>query len=1848
MGSSLESATLVHPASYAQRQLWFLEQLDPGQPAYHINVAVELRADATPDSVRRTLAELIDRHESLRTVFVERDGAPMQVVLPSVEVELAVTDLRGQSAAAAGPAADRCRQQAAGTPFDLAAGPLLRAHLLRHADRTELVLIVHHLVADAWSIRVLLREFGPIHDAVLHGRPSPLPELPIQYADYAAWQASRTDGPEGAAALAYWRAQLAELPTLDLPTDFPRPAAPGLRGGAAEVSLPGSVATALAELGRRHGATLFMTVLAGYAALLHRYSGQHEVVVGSPVAGRDVADLEQVVGLFVNRLVLRLDLGGNPTFTELLGRVRRVCLDAYAHQQAPFERLVEELAPVRDAGRAPLFQVGFNLLPQMDAGMAAGPGDGHQFRNGTVRHDLNLDVAPDAAGLTCLLEYRDDLFRPETAARMAAALGRILTVAAARPDTRIGALPLHTAGERRELTRPAGPPAGTGCLHQTVAGLAGRIPDAPAVVGADGELCYAALHDRAIALARRLAGHGVRRGDVVGVCLEPSAALVVAMLGTLHAGAGYLPLDPAAPPARRGFQLADAGVRLVLTAADPPPLPPGVTALSVHIGQSDVDGHPAGVADPLPVVTPGDLAYVIYTSGSTGRPKGVAVEHRQLSAYAGAITARVGFAEGDVSAMLQPPTFDSSVTMLVGALTSGGCLRLVDPATARDPGAVAALFRAHPADHLKITPSHLAALRAGTDPAAVLPRRALILGGEAAPPELVLDLVEHAGCAVHNHYGPTETTVGVLSGQVEPGSLTGTGTAPLGRPLVGVGAYLLDRYLQPVPIGVPGEIYLGGHTVTRGYLGRPGLTAAAFRPDPFSTEPGSRMYRTGDRARRLPDGRIEYLGRVDDQVKIRGVRVEPAEVAAVLAEHPDVASAAVVARAGPAGDRLVGYVTARAGALLSADDLRAQARRLLPEQLVPAAVVVLDALPLTAHGKVDRAALPDPAPAPRPTPTAPRTPAEEALAAVWRDVLGVTGVSVDDNFFDLGGDSILSILVVARAREAGYALTVRQVFAHQTIAAAAAVAVPVGGGAGPAAGGEPGPAPLTPNQAAFLARAAAPDRFTQGLWVDLAAEVDLPTLRRALDALVTQHDALRLRVRRTAGGWQQSVAAAGEPVRLDLFDLTGIPAAERAAAAERHAIALESTVDLAGGRVLAGAVADAGAAGRRLLLIAHHFAVDAVSWRILLADLQVAYRQLAGGRPDVTLPPAGITFAGWTRLLAAEAAGPETAAEAAYWSGPTRTTARPLLAANPDPARPDPTDSDPADPDPADPDPADPDLAGASRTGAGWAEAGQTDPGQTDTGRTAARRAEAGRVEGRQTDPGQTDTGRTADGRAEAGRAEVVWVGLDGGTSAALVETALAAYGNQVLDVLLAGLALALREAAGGGPVLVELEGHGRAELRDGVDPSRTVGWFTVGYPAALDLDPAAGPGAALIAAKEQLRAVPRGGVGYGMLRHGGVDPAVAARLAAQPTPDVGFNYLGQLDRLLGGLDLFGPRPPELRERSTRRHLIDVDAVLDGGRLAVGWTYDPARFDRGTIDALARRHLAEVRTLVEHASARTAPTYTPSDFPLAELDQPGLDALAGALGIAPGPGPATARPAGPGAATGRPATARPATVRPATVRPAIEDVYPLSPVQQAMLFETLAAPTGGVYVQQFLYRLVGELDPAAFRRAWAAVLARHPVLRTAFVWPDRPRPLQAVLAEVELPWSVEDLRLLAPAEQLACARAHLAEVARDGLPLTRAPQLRLALWRTGEREHLFAVSNHHLVLDAWSRLATFREAMALYAAELAGRPAGLPPAPGYGDYVALLQRLEPGDADRFWRRYLAGAGTGIALPGRTP
>ncbi|MBW8874483.1 MAG: amino acid adenylation domain-containing protein [Acidobacteria bacterium] len=1018
--------------SFAQERLWFLEQLEPGTMAYNVHAALQLDGPLDGTALAAVLGEIARRHEVLRTTFRVDAGRPVPEIHPPEPFDLRPLDLSDQPMAERAAEVARLAREEAERPFDLATGPLLRLRLLRLGEREHVALVTtHHIASDGWSIQVFLRELAELYSAFSTGRSSPLPELPVQYADFAAWQRSWLRDEVLQRQLAYWRDRLAGVPAvLDLPTDRPRGPVASFEGAAESLSWPPGLAEGLKEWSRHQRVTLFMTLLATFEALLSRYSGQPVVAVGTPIAGRHHVETEGLIGLFVNTLVMRGDLEGDPGLRELVGRVRETALGAQAHQDLPFEKLVEELRPERSLSHTPLFQVVFALENAGGAPVEL-PGLTLRLLEGevaTTKFDLVLSLVEGDGRLGGMLRYRTALFDRPTVARLGAHWVRLVEQAMADPELPLSYLPLLGEAERQQLTvewNDGGSPGSWDlCVHQLFERQAAATPDAPAVVCEDRRLSYAELNRLANRLAYRLRRLGVGLETVAGILIEPSIEMVVAMLAIHKAGGGYLGLDLALPRQRLAFLLADARVPAVVTRE-------GLAGRLAGLGVAVVSIETAGEgldreseADPVAGATPDHLAYVIYTSGSTGEPKGVAGQHSQLRAYLHGILERLGPPAGASFALQQSLAVDAPITYLFASLCHGGVLHLITPERLSEPAALADLLGRQPVDYLKVAPSHLAVLMASGYGERILPRRLLLVGGEASYWDRVQEIRRSSpGCIYLNHYGPTETTVGVLTYRAdEPVAAPGSNVLPLGRPLTGARVHVLDPRFEPLPIGIPGELAIGGGSLARGYLGRPDLTAARFIPDPFGGEPGSRLYRTGDLARCTPAGLFEFLGRLDHQVKVRGFRVELEEIEVALSQHPGVIAAVVVAWADAVdGKRLVGYLVPAGDPAPTTSELRRFLLTKLPEHMVPASFMPLERLPRTPQGKVDRRALPEPE---RVRPdlddgfVAPGTAEEEVLAAIWADMLGIERVGIHDNFFDLGGHSLLATRVIARVREA--------------------------------------------------------------------------------------------------------------------------------------------------------------------------------------------------------------------------------------------------------------------------------------------------------------------------------------------------------------------------------------------------------------------------------------------------------------------------------------------------------------------------------------------------------------------------------------------------------------------------------------------------------------------------------------------------------------------------------------------------------------------------------------------------------------------------------------------------------------
>ncbi|KPI10858.1 amino acid adenylation domain protein [Actinobacteria bacterium OK074] len=1542
------------PLSSAQARLWFLYRLEGPTPTYNIHTAVRLSGQLDADALRAALHDVVARHEALRTVFPDDDGTPRQDVRAPGDATVPF-DVRPVTAAGL----DDALRGAAAHSFALDTELPVRATLFALApDEHVLFLLVHHIATDGWSAEPLLRDLETAYAARLRDEAPQWPELAVQYADYTLWQRELLgdeDGGGGATTLAaeqvaFWERHLAGLPEeLQLPVDRPRPPVPGYAAGAADFRLDAEVHGILRELATEAGGTVFMALQAALAVLLARLGGGEDIPLGTPVAGRGDAALDDLVGLFVNTLVLRTDVSGDPTFRALLARVRESDVDAYAHQDLPFERLVDALAPTRSMGRHPLFQVmiAHEQAPEDTRDFAGLTLSGLRVDHYTAKTDLafHLFERADGGGVDGALVYSRDLYDTDTARELVARFVRLVGELARRPDLPVGAADVLTPHERSLLLdewNDTATPMPVTTLTALVEEQAATTPELAAVEygTADGRaLTYGELNARANALARRLAAHGVGPEHTVGIHLERSVEMVVGLLAVLKSGGAFVPLEPSWPQRRIADVARSAALTAVLTLpGDTTEFGDGVAAvMPVELDGPEPTGPDAGnLAVP---VDPEGLAYVIYTSGSTGSPKGAMIRHRAIAHRLLWQRGLLGFGTDDAALFKAPLGFDISINEIFLPLVNGGRVVIAEPGGERDVD-----YLLDTVDRHRVTFTYLVSsmldLLLEQDGFAHRARslKHVWCGGEVLTPELFARFRTASPAIMYHGYGPAEATIGVSHVVYRTGVMRSA--VSIGRPNSNTRLYVLDDRLQPVPVGVPGELYAGGVYLGRGYVNDPRRTADHFVADPFGP-PGERLYRTGDLVRRQRDGTLEFLGRADNQVKIRGMRVELEEIEAILEQHPGVRRGVVVIREdSPGVKQLAGYclTTADAGDAL-VDDLRGWLQERLPEHMVPRALTVLDAFPLMPSGKVDRKSLPAPRAATAAPTRAPASEQERALTELFAAVLGLPGVDVDDNFFELGGDSIVSIRLVTLARKAGITVSPRQIFQTPTPAGLAAAATAVEHTAPVRTDDPVGDIDLTP----VMHWTAAPDGSYGGLAqaVLLATPPGLTedTATAVLQAVVDRHDVLRARLETSPA--RLVVPAEGSVAAAEL--LTHVPYGGGELAeelCERELAGAAARLDPAAGRMLAAVRFDAGPdAPGRLLVVAHHLVVDGVSWRILTAELADAWQAVSAG----TAPAAertGTSFRGWSRLLAEEARKAGRLRELGWWTAALEGT-RPLVDRTLDPER--------------------------------------------DTAATVREQS----------------------------------LVLPPEVTGPLLTAVPAAYRAAVPDVLVTALAVAAaswREARGdldGRSLLVGLEGHGREEdVAADVDLSATVGWFTSFHPAAVDAGPldldevlGGGPaaGSALKRVKEQLRAVPGRGLGYGLLRH--LNPDTAPQLEKLPQPQILFNYLGRFTasnaadapwELAPEAPMLSVRPDDDRPAAFGLE-INAVAVEDGSgvRLHVSAAWPEAFLtpaEAGDLIALWER---AVRGLVRHVEGAPADGpvggLTPSDLDLVALSQEDID-----------------------------------------------------------------------------------------------------------------------------------------------------------------------------------------------------------------------------------------------------------------
>ncbi|MEU4345754.1 amino acid adenylation domain-containing protein, partial [Nocardia sp. NPDC023852] len=1780
------------PLSFAQQRMWFLNRFDNRTAVNNIPVAIRLTGDLDVAALSAAIGDVLARHEALRSVYPEVEGTGYQRVLPAAAAVELVTEPVAADALLARIV------ELASVHFDVTGEIPFRANLLAVSQTDHVVvLVMHHISADGFSLRPLLRDVVLAYTERTRGEVPSWTPLEVQYADYALWQRDvlgAEDDAESVAAqqIGYWTEQLRDLPDqIELPADRPRPMVASNAGGTHNFSVDAALHGALAELARARGVTLFMVVHAALAAWAGRLSNSTDIAIGTPIAGRGERALDDVVGMFVNTLVLRSEVDPAAPFGALLDQVRRTDLAAFANADVPFERLVDVISPTRSQAHHPLFQVAltFEATSASDIGTVAMPGldlEVVEFDSGTAKFDVQLTVGETTdGGLSLSWNYATELFDAETVACFADRFVRILRGVADDPEIAIGDIDLLGETERLDVSQRW---VSSGAVEVDTGMFADRdttlvaLFDAAAVSYPDRiaarfgveELTYAELDQRANVLARRLIKDGAGPESLVAVILPRSLDLVVALLAVVKTGAGYVPVDPTYPADRIAYVLADSQPTSVIldstvqvTVTVPAHLPTVVLdGFAVETGNvEDAEDAPITDADRRAALMPDHVAYVIYTSGSTGRPKGVAVAHRNVVRLFANTDRDFGFGPDDVWTLFHSYAFDFSVWELWGPLLFGGTLVVVDYYTSRSPENFLELLRVEQVTVLNQTPSAFYQLaeadRNAAPDAAPLALRYVVFGGEALELRRLSDWVARHGAGsvgrsarsaaeapvLVNMYGITETTVHVSYRALDAATIAAASGSVVGRAIAGLRVYVLDSRLRPVPVGVAGEIYVAGPQLARGYLGRPDLSATRFVADPLTAVAGSRLYRSGDLARWNRFGELEYLGRADDQVKVRGFRIELGEIESAILAQPGVAQAAVIVREDQPGvQRIVAYVVAEPGVEPVLDEVRDGAAEELPSYMVPSAMVRLEWIPLTVNGKLDRRALPAPAAQTRSF-RAPVNPVQETVAEVFAEVLGLERVGLDDSFFALGGDSIVSIQLVSRAKARGVVFTPRDVFEQRTVAGLAAVAETAEAAETSAAtlaelpGGGVGTMPLTPVVRFMAERRGAFRRYNQTFALELPAGIDRAGIAATVGAVIDRHDMLRASLYRDGGDWVVETAAPGTVEVDTLIDRTefdaGIADTELVEIASAALDASLDRLDPAAGVVIRFVWLDPSSADRagRLIVVAHHLVVDGVSWRILVPDFVTAWGQRTAGQAPELVAPA-TSMRAWAHALERAAHSTERVAELDYWRSVVGA-ADPLLTERP---------MDPA-----------------------------------------------------------VDT---------SGVIEKLRVEVSAEVTKALLTTVPALFHGGVNDGLLTALALATAKwrerragTRGDDSLLIRLEGHGREEdVVPGADLSRTVGWFTAIFPVRFDLSGididaalAGGPalGKAVKAVKEQLLAVPDKGLGYGLLRY--LNAETAPELPRELPGQVSFNYLGRVSEsdVPKSLRGFGWIPAlELGELDNGYDAdmpaiapLDVNAIVVGDKLTAHIGYPSTLLTATDVREFGELWTVALEAVATHANSPGAGGHTPSDFALVR------------------------------SGSGRGITQRDIDGWEERF-PALADVWPLSALQAGLLFHArLAASSVDVYTAQTVLTLTGRVDAARLRSAAQALVDRYENLRTAFVTDKDGNPVQIVLDSVRVEWAEHDRIAHGDGDDLIAADR------MRRFDLTAPPLIRFTLIQVADSSAKegarwqFVVSNHHILLDGWSMPLLMRDLLVLYAvhADTSGGLGGVNAA-GFGEGSSAL------------------------------
>ncbi|MEK4317564.1 non-ribosomal peptide synthetase [Bacillus sp. FSL R7-0229] len=1714
------------PMSYAQQRQWFLYQLEPDLPFYNNTISFRMNGPLDIKVLQESLHHMVERHESLRTSFTMSGDEPVQVIHEQMALpELEVMDLSGiASQEEKEQKAAEWAKEEASTPFQLEHEALFRVKLIRLSSTEHILLMsIHHIVSDGWSIGIVARELSEWYTAAIEGREPHLPALPIQYADYALWQKEYLTGEPLHKQLAYWKEQFAApVEDLVLPYDHPRPAVQSYKGKTKTYQLSKSLSKKIEALSKKTDSTLYMTLLSAFSTLLHRLSSQDEFVIGSVIAGRNRTEMEHLIGFFVNTLALRIDHSGNPAFTELLERVKETTVGAYAHQDVPFEMVVDELNIVRDASKQPLFQVMFVLqnLPLEASPMGEATSVLAIEDNDTAKFDLSLFVFEGAEGLQLKLEYQADLFSDDTMERFLAYYEHLLESICENPAQPIRQVNFLPEKEKHQLlyewSGKTDQPKGPLLMTERFEAQVKKTPHAVALEFQGDEWTYQELHEKADRLAGYLQQRGVTPHEPVGLLIDRSPEMILGVLAIVKAGGAYVPIDPEYPDARIDYMLRDTGIQLLLTKNE------WLKKVSIH--QTELICLDQGYEEFLPeaevmpaALRPDGLAYINYTSGSTGQPKGVLIPHQAVVRLV-CETDYVTLNEQTRILQIASFSFDAFTYEIWGALLNGGRLILTDRNTILSMDTLAEALKTH-----QITTGFLTVplfnRLTEEHPEALSGLHALLVGGDALSAAHIRKALPYLPEGLLNGYGPTENTTFSCVHHIRALE-EDQATVPIGQPIAYSQAYVLDDQMQPVPQGVIGEIYVGGTGLALGYLGDEEKTASSFIPHPF--QEGARLYKTGDMGRWLSNGIIDCLGRIDHQVKIRGHRVECGEIEAAMLTFDDITECAVIPHQHESGHkRLIGYFVQKGG--MTTQDIRHNLKDILPDYMVPSLLIELDELPLTPNGKVDQKRLPPPEWRQEEVETAidkAATEEERVLEKVWSQLLGVPSIGVHDNYFELGGDSIIVIQMVARLAQEGYVIQPRDVFEKQTISQLAQAMRKAEVSTVYDQSPVTGEVRLLPIQSWFFEQSMTnQDYWNLSAHIEMKRSVPHEQLTQVLSKLVDHHDMLRAIYTKEADGtWIQTIREPGVTPCVTFFDVTDVSQEEAREQIRLETSACQGTLSLERGEVIKAILFHTGEDTSELFIAAHHLVMDGISWRMIQEDVLNGLKQLATGQ-DIIFAKKTASYKQWADALYEYAQTDQLQAQASFW---------------------------------------------------------QKIKDQEEEGSPFQLPALSNIEE----------------------HAEILSVQLTKEQTDMLLRQASQAYRTEINDLLLSGLTQAI-----GKPMLITLEGHGREDLFEQMDLSRTVGWFTSSYPIFIPFiqtDVAR----QIKDVKETLRAVPQKGIGYGLLQY-----MTESRLLKTVTPQMSFNYLGQLDQADGEAKLYiaDERNGHVHDpKAERQHLIDVYGYVTDGQLQMNFMINRELLQDQEVRLLPERFKEKMEIILAHC-VETSGGFTPSDFPMVHLTQKQIDELPDN----------------------------------------VVDVYPLSPMQQGMLFHALLDQASQAYFGQVHMTLQGLTNGDAYEQAWNLLVERHSILRTKFAWEGLKEPVQFIQSEGSIHLTQHDVRHLSDAEQEETIEHFLvSDRSKDfNLDHIDEPLIRIALFRCDEERCTFVFSFHHILIDGWSLFSFIQESFALYRSLVDEREISLSTVRPYKDFIEWLQKQDQEKAQEFWQRYMSGVEEATLLPG---